>query len=135
MLEQLVVERMSCQRGGIGQYYEFHAGPCHGYVHAAQVLEESYLTVFIGADQAYYYHVTLLSLKSVDRVYAYKTAVWLKEWVGLDELTQILHLCAVGAYESKVNMLLDYALTAYLADVILEVLYGKLRLRLVYASE
>lgn len=124
MFKQLLIERMSCQRGGIGQYYEFHAGPCHGYVHAAQILEESYLTVFIGADQADDYHVALLSLESVDGVYAYQAAIWLEERVLLDELAQILHLRAIGAYQSKVYMLLYDALAAYLADVFLEVLYG-----------
>ena len=52
------------QCGGIAQNNQFHTGTGDRYVHAAQVIEETNLTVFIGTHQTDKNHITLLPLKA-----------------------------------------------------------------------
>ena len=52
ILIQLPVEGVARQGGGIAQDDELHAGTGDGYVHSSQVIQETYLSVFIGTDQA-----------------------------------------------------------------------------------
>lgn len=56
------------QCGGIAQNNQFHTGTGDGYVHAAQVIEETNLTVFIGTYQTDKNHITLLPLKAIYRI-------------------------------------------------------------------
>lgn len=62
---QAAVERMSPHRGGIADNHELHAGACHGYIHAAQVAQESYLSGLVGTYKGDYHHVALAALEPV----------------------------------------------------------------------
>ena len=56
------------QCGSIAQNNQFHTGTGDGYVHAAQVVKKTNLTVFIGTYQTDKNHVTLLPLKAIHRI-------------------------------------------------------------------
>ena len=52
----------------IAENDELHSGTSDGHVHAAQVAEEAYLTVVVGADEGNEDDVALLALEAVDGV-------------------------------------------------------------------
>ena len=65
MLRQLAVEAVAAQRRGVADDNEFHAGACHGDIHAAQVVQEAYLSLGIASHQTDDYHVAFLPLEAV----------------------------------------------------------------------
>ena len=65
---------------------EFHTGPGHGHIHAAQVLEESDLALLIGPYQGNDDDVTFLPLESVNGVDGDKAAERLEKAILLDAL-------------------------------------------------
>lgn len=56
---------MFCQCGGIAQYDQFHSGTGDGNIHAAQVVQETYISLVIGSYQADHDHIALLALETV----------------------------------------------------------------------
>lgn len=61
-------ERVVREGGGVAYDYEFHTGACHRYVHAAKVAEETDLPGVVAAHKGDDYHVTLLTLKTVNGI-------------------------------------------------------------------
>ena len=76
----------------VAQDDELHAGSRHRYVHAAEVFQESDLSLIVGTYQRDEDHVSFLPLETIHRIYADEAAVRLEELILLDELLQILHL-------------------------------------------
>lgn len=114
---------------------ELHPRPCYGHVHAAEVLQETDLSVIVGAHEGYEYHVAFLSLKAVNGVYRYQMTVWLEELALLYQSAQILHLCAVGGDYAHVYPLFQCALLANLREIPLQRSQCQFCLVLVYAAE
>ena len=48
---------------------ELGACPCHGHVHAAEVTQEAYLSIFVASDKRHYDDVPLLTLEAIYGVY------------------------------------------------------------------
>ena len=117
ILPQFLVERMLRHDVFVAKDDELHAGTRHRHVHAAQVFQESDLSLVIGPHQGDENHVALLSLESVHRVDADQAAVRLEELILLDELLEVLHLSTIGRDDSHVDALVNYALLAYLGEV------------------
>ena len=80
------------QRGSIPQNDEFHAGPRDSHVHAAQIVQETNLSVFVGPYQTDEDNVALLPLKTVHRIDGNQGTVGLEERIFLDQLAEVLHL-------------------------------------------
>ena len=97
---------MSCHGRGVAQYEEFHPGSGDGHVHTAQVAQESYLPLIVGANQRNEYHVALLSLESVYRIHAYKVAEGFEKLMTAYLAAQLLYLCAIWGYDAAVYALL-----------------------------
>ena len=135
ILPQFLVERMLRHGVFVAQDDELHAGTRHRHVHAAQVFQESDLSLVIGPHQGDEDHVALLSLESVHRIDADQAAVRLEELILLDEPLEVLHLSTIGRDDSHVDALVYYALLAYLGEVFRQGEESKLRLRLVDAAE
>lgn len=117
ILPQFLVERMLGHRVLVAQDDELHAGSRHRHVHAAEVFQESDLSLVVGTYQGDEYHVSFLPLETVHRVYADEAAVRLEELILLDELLQILHLGTVRRNDAHVDAIAQYPLLAYLRKV------------------
>lgn len=74
---------------------EFHSCACNGYVHAAQIAQESDLPFIVASHERDYDQIPLLSLKSIDRVYADQMPVWAEEWGAFQQSAQIIDLSAI----------------------------------------
>ena len=101
----------------VAQDDELHAGSRHRHVHAAEVFQESYLSLVIGTYQRDENHVSFLPLETVHRVDADETAVRLEELILLDELLQILHLGTIRRNDAHVDAIAQPPLLAYLGEV------------------
>ena len=64
------VEGVTSHRFSVAEDDEFHAGTGNGYIHAAQIAQETYLAFIIAAHHRDEDDVTFLSLKTVNGVYA-----------------------------------------------------------------
>ena len=84
ILPQFLVERMLRHRVFIAEDDELHAGSRHRHVHAAEVFQESDLSLVVGTYQRDEDHVSFLPLETVHRVYADQAAVRLEELILLD---------------------------------------------------
>ena len=62
----------------IAQDDELHPGSRHRHIHTAEVLEEAYLSLVIGANEGDEDDITILSLEAIHRVHADETAVRLR---------------------------------------------------------
>ena len=117
ILPQFLVERMFRHRVLVAQDDELHSGSRHRHVHAAEVFQESDLSLVVGTYQGDEYHVSFLPLETVHRVYADQAAVRLEELILLDELLQILHLGTIRRNNAYIDALTQYPLLAYLGEV------------------
>ena len=104
---------------GITENNQFHACPCHRHVHASKVAQESDLSLFVGAHHRDDDDVTLLSLKTVNGIDADEMTIGFEELHFLDQLTNILHLCAVGGDDAHIDALLENALFADLFEALI----------------
>lgn len=68
----MAVEGMSGEGGYGTDDDEFHAGTCHSYIHAAEIAQEADIAVIIATHKRYYYHITLLTLKTIYGIYRYQ---------------------------------------------------------------
>ena len=93
---QTLVELMLGECLDVADDDEFHACAGDGDVHAAQVAKESYLSLLVGAHEGDDDDVAFLSLEAVNGVDGDKAAVWFVVFASTDELSEILHLCAIG---------------------------------------
>ena len=109
ILVQTLVKLMFGEGFNIADDDEFHAGTGDGNVHAAQVAQETYLSLLVGTHERDDDDVAFLSLEPVNGVHGDKTAVWLVVFAPADELAQILHLCAIGRYDAHVDAFLKDA--------------------------
>ena len=101
------------------KYYELHPCTSDGYIHATEVLEETYLARFVGPYHRNQYDVALLSLEAINRIHADEPTIRLEEFAFSDEPAEILHLCTVGRYDTDIYLLVEYALLAYLFEIFL----------------
>lgn len=111
---------MAREGGGVAQDDELHAGAGDGHVHAAQVAQEAYLALVVGAHEAYEYHVALLALEAVDGVDRNQVAVGLEIGRAAHQAAQQLHLGAVGRDDAHVDALVEHVLAAYLLKVVVQ---------------
>ena len=65
VLNEFLIELVAFHCFRFAQYHQLHAGTGDGYVHSSQVIQETYLSVFIGTDQADENDITFLSLEAV----------------------------------------------------------------------
>lgn len=79
ILPQFLVERMFRHRVLVAQDDELHSGSRHRHVHAAEVFQETNLSLIIGTHQGDENHIALLTLETIHRVYADEAAVRLEE--------------------------------------------------------
>ena len=114
---QFLVERMLRHRVLVAQDDELHAGSRHRHVHAAEVFQETNLSLIIGTHQGDENHVSFLTLETIHRVYADEAAVRLEELILLDELLQILHLGTIRRNDAYVDAIAQNPLLAYLRKV------------------
>ena len=119
----------------VAQDDELHSGSRHRHVHAAEVFQESDLSLVVGTYQGDEDHVSFLPLETIHRVYADEAAVRLEELILLDELLQILHLGTVRRNDAYVDALAQYPLLAYLGEVFRQGQQRKLGFRLVDTPE
>ncbi len=117
ILPQFLVERMLRHRVLVAQDDELHSGSRHRHVHAAEVFQESDLSLVVGTYQGDENHVSFLPLETVHRVYADQTAVRLEELILLDELLEILYLGTIRRNNAYIDALTQYPLLAYLGEV------------------
>ena len=117
ILPQFLVERMFRHRVLVAQDDELHSGSRHRHVHAAEVFQESDLSLVVGTYQGDEYHVSFLPLETIHRVYADEAAVRLEELILLDELLEILYLGTVRRNDAYIDSFLQNALFAYLGEV------------------
>ena len=117
ILPQFLVERMLRHRVLVAQDDELHSGSRHRHVHAAEVFQESDLSLVVGTYQRDEDHVSFLPLETVHRVYADQAAVRLEELILLDELLQILYLGTIRRNNAYIDALTQYPLLAYLGEV------------------
>ena len=117
ILPQFLVERMFRHRVLVAQDDELHSGSRHRHVHAAEVFQESDLSLVVGTYQGDEYHVSFLPLETVHRVYADQAAVRLEELILLDELLEILYLGTIRRNNAYIDALTQYPLLAYLGEV------------------
>ena len=101
----------------VAQDDELHSGSRHRHVHAAEVFQESDLSLIVGAYQGDEDHVSFLSLETIYRIHADQTAVRLEELIFLDEFLEILHLGTVRRNDAYIDSFLQNALFAYLGEV------------------
>ena len=101
----------------VAQDDELHSGSRHRHVHAAEVFQESDLSLVVGTYQRDEYHVSFLPLETVHRVYADQAAVRLEELILLDELLEILYLGTIRRNNAYIDALTQYPLLAYLGEV------------------
>ena len=119
VVDEFCVERVVAHGFFVAEDDEFHAGSCHRHVHASEVGEEAYLTLFVGADEADEDDVALLALEAVDGVDGDDVAQG-TECVGLaDKLAEVACLHFVGGDDADVESLVEEALEAYLGYVVL----------------
>ena len=85
IIEELLIERVLRHRGSIAEDDELHAGTGDGYVHAAQVAEESDLSVVVGTHHGDEDDVALLPLEAVDSVDGDEMTEGFEESIALDE--------------------------------------------------
>ena len=52
VFNEFLIELVAFHCFRFAQYHQLHAGTGDGYVHSSQVIQETYLSVFIGTDQA-----------------------------------------------------------------------------------
>ena len=135
ILPQFLVERMFRHRVLVAQDDELHSGSRHRHVHAAEVFQESDLSLVVGTYQRDEYHVSFLPLETVHRVYADEAAVRLEELILLDELLEILYLGTIRRNDAHVDALAQYPLLAYLGEVFRQGEQGKLGFCLVDTPE
>ena len=117
ILPQFLVERMFRHRVLVAQDDELHSGSRHRHVHAAEVFQESDLSLVVGTYQGDEDHVSFLPLETIYRVYADQAAVRLEEFIFLDELLEILHLGTIRRNDAYIDSFLQNALFAYLGEV------------------
>ena len=98
--------------GGVAENNQFHACTGHGDIHAAEVAEETDLTLFVAANQRYNDDVAFLSLKSIDGVDGDGLAERFQFCIGLDERTDVLGLYTVGADDADVEPLVEKTVDA-----------------------
>ena len=60
---------MLSQRGTIANYYQFFSCPSHRYVHSADVGKEANFTFVVASREADIDNISLLSLKTINRIY------------------------------------------------------------------
>ena len=135
ILPQFLVERMLRHRVLVAQDDELHSGSRHRHVHAAEVFQESDLSLVVGTYQRDEYHVSFLPLETVHRVYADQAAVRLEELILLDELLEILYLGTVRRNDAYIDSFLQNALFAYLGEVFRQSQQSKLGFCLVDTPE
>lgn len=82
---QLLIERMAGERGDIAKDDKFHAGPRDGYIHAAEVPQEAYLSVLVGSYHRDEDNVSLLTLEAINGIDRDEPAVRFEELTLLDE--------------------------------------------------
>lgn len=71
MFVKFLVEWVSAQSATIAQDDEFHSGAGHGYVHASQIAQKSYVAMFVSSHKANYDYIALLPLKGIYGVHRY----------------------------------------------------------------
>ena len=133
--QQVGVEGMAGQRGRFAQDDKLHAGTGDGYVHAAQVAEESYLPLVVGADEGDEDDVALLPLEAVDGVRREQVSDGAQDGALADAAAQVLHLGTVGRDDAEVDALVADAVGADAGDVGFEVADEQVGLVAVDASE
>lgn len=74
-------------------------------------------------------------LETVNGVDGDKAAVWFVVFASADELSEILHLCAIGRDDAHVDALLEDADASYLVEQFLQRGESEFRLWLVDAPE
>ena len=87
---------MSRQRGAVAEDDDLHASTSDGHIHASQVAQEAYLALFVRADERDDDDVAFLTLEAVDGVDGDQSAEGLEELVLAQQLSEQLHLCAIG---------------------------------------
>lgn len=103
--------------GGVAEDDEFHAGAGHGYIHAAEVGEEAYLSVLVGANEGDEDDVSFLALEAIDGIDADEVAHLAELGCVAYLLTQVVGLHPVGGDDAYVDALVEETLFAYAQDV------------------
>lgn len=67
----------------VAQDDELHSGSRHRHVHAAEVFQESYLSLVVGTYQGDENYVSFLPLETIYRIHADQAAVRLEELILL----------------------------------------------------
>src|SRR5574344_2477646 len=114
---------------------QLHAGAGDSHVHAAQVAQESNLSLIVGTHQTDDDDIPFLSLKSVHGIHAYQSAIRLEALLHPDELAQILHLCPVRRDDAHVQSLVQHPLSANLLKVSRQRIESQCRLLLIDSAE
>ena len=114
---ETTVEGMAGEGGHIAEDDELHPGTGDCHVHAAEITEETYLSVVIAAHEGDDYHVALLSLESIHRVDGDEMTEGLEILKLEDKPTKQLHLCPIRRNYSHVDTLIEDTLLAYPAEI------------------
>ena len=81
---EAAVEGMAGEGDDAADDDELHAGAGHGYVHAAEVAEETDVAFVVASYKRYHNHIPFLSLKAVDGVDGDEVAEGLEEGCSFD---------------------------------------------------
>ena len=93
------IEWVAGERGAVADDDEFFAGASHGYVHAADVGQEAYVTIGIAAHHADADDVSLLALEAVDGIDGYTGGVFLQKRTVGEQFVEHMYLLFVGGYD------------------------------------
>ena len=126
---------MPGEGGCIAQNDEFHAGSGDSNIHAAQVVEETNLSLFIGTYKGDDDDIAFLSLEPINSIYRNEVVERFEKGFATDGLSQVLYLCLIGRNDSEVDAFLQDALLADTGDVGLQLFQGKACFGFVYTAE
>ena len=107
---QFAVEAMVAEGLNIAYDDKFHACPCDGHIHAAQVAKEADVSVSVATHKADEYHVAFLPLKAVDGADTDLSAEAAEVVLHLQQSAYEARLPSIGGDDSKIDTLVFNAL-------------------------
>ena len=65
VFNEFLIELVAFHCFRFAQYHQLHAGTGYGDIHSSQVIEETYLPIFVGTDKTDENNITFLPLEAI----------------------------------------------------------------------
>ena len=93
---QGTVERFAAQGGGGANDEKFHPSARRRNVHASEIVQKTYISLFIAPHKRNNNNIPFLPLEAIDSINAYEISEWFEKWFSFKEMAKILNLGAIG---------------------------------------